>query len=634
MKKLLLLGAGLSLAFCLQAQQRPAKQLIQLDPAIAKKAVPAHQQRLNIEAELPLNPNTTTSPYLGRTSSAVSEAIVGTTEYDLQTNRSTAKRISNNGDGTISIVWTGSADRNGWPDRGTWYNYFDGTSWGTQTGPLEPMRAGFTNIDVEGGVEYTLAHSGASEGVLSSRTKGTGSWTSVFPVGGPLPTGFTDVWWRLAVGGPNNNTIHAIVNSQGTGTTPVAGQSGPITYSRSQDGGQTWDIQHLIIPDIDSSNYWGFSAEDYHIDARGNTVAIVLGGFVNDVVLLKSTDNGTTWTKTIVMAFPDQTYMTSDPTPGITDPDGDGIADTLETNSGDVTVTLDNNSMAHVSFGRMLTLDDDPTAVESYFPGTDGLYYWNETMSTPIIIAGVEDLNGDGDVIFPVNADFSFGLYNAGLTQQPSIGIDAQNNIYIAYSTINELTDTTIFQQLLRHVWAIKSTDGGMTWSLPLDLVPMAAQGGDGEFQEAVFPSMATLVDNNIHVTYQRDIAPGHSLGDPTQAPNNTTTNDIIYVTAPVTDLVTGVNEATSPSQSFSISQNYPNPFKGTSRFELNLVKSADATLEIRNVYGQLVSSESLGKLPAGVHAVTLDGRNLSAGMYYFTVNANGEQLSKNFMIR
>jgi hypothetical protein len=632
MKKVLLLASGILFSLHLQAQHRQGKSII--PSAIANKPLAVQADLLSVDDFLPKSLVKTSSPYLQRTSMAVSETIVGTTEYDLQTNRSTAKRISNNGDGTISAVWTGSNDRNAYPDRGTFYNYFDGTNWNPSGARLEPIRSGFTNISVVNGVEYTMTHNSNSVGVLSYRNKGTGSWQSLTGVGGALPTGFTDVWFRMAVGGTNNQTIHAIVNSQGTQTTPVAGQNGPLTYNRSLDGGVTWDKQHVILPEIDSTQYYGFGAESYHIDAKGNTVAIVGGGFANDVVLLKSTDNGNTWTKTIVLSFPDQIYMSGDHVTGITDVDLDGVADTLETNAGDVTVTIDNNNVCHVSFGRMRMLDDDPAANESFFPGTDGLYYWNETMSQPVEVAGVQDLNGDGEVTFPQNTSFAFGLYNSGLTTHPSIGFDAQNNIYLAYSTINELTDTTFFQQLSRHVWVIKSLDGGVTWSNPFDVVPMQAQGGDGEFQEAVYPSLAKLVDTHLHILYQRDVAPGHSLSSNTaQAGNNTSTNDIVYVKVPVTDLVSGINNTPSADGILKIGQNYPNPFKDRSVIDIELMKSADLNLEIRNVFGQVLKTEELGKLQAGKHSILLDGKSLAAGLYYYTIICNGQKTSKSFVI-
>lgn len=51
------------------------------------------------------------------------------------------------------------------------------------------------------------------------------------------------------------------------------------------------------IPGTDSTEYMGFGGDEYSIDARGNTVAIALGSTITDLMLLKSTDAGLTWTK-------------------------------------------------------------------------------------------------------------------------------------------------------------------------------------------------------------------------------------------------------------------------------------------------------------------------------------------------
>ena len=108
------------------------------------------------------------------------EAIIGNTRFDFQSNRSTAKRISNNGDGTLSAVWNFTPDGGSNSiDRGTGYNYFDGTSWGPfPTSRIEPIRTGFTNLDYTStGGEFVCAHKG-NNGILSShRTiKGVGMW--------------------------------------------------------------------------------------------------------------------------------------------------------------------------------------------------------------------------------------------------------------------------------------------------------------------------------------------------------------------------------------------------------------------------------------------------------------------------
>ena len=52
---------------------------------------------------------------------------------------------------------------------------------------------------------------------------------------------------------------------------------------------------------------------------------------------------------------------------------------------------------------------------------------------------------------------------NSGIASHPQIAGDASGNIYVAYSAINE----NFFngQEYLRHVYAVKSTDAGLSWS-------------------------------------------------------------------------------------------------------------------------------------------------------------------------
>ena len=52
------------------------------------------------------------------------------------------------------------------------------------------------------------------------------------------------------------------------------GLNGAVLYSRSQDGGNSWDIDTLVIPGMDTSSFLGFSADDYAIAAQGETVVI------------------------------------------------------------------------------------------------------------------------------------------------------------------------------------------------------------------------------------------------------------------------------------------------------------------------------------------------------------------------
>jgi hypothetical protein len=643
MKKLLLCGLAITVALSVSAQNRVAgkKQIPLANASRYNKVAKATKSNVGIDNFTPLSSAKLPSinNHSGQKSAgAVTETVIGNTVYDLQSNRGPARRIVNNGDGTISAAWTFSANASGYPDRGTGYNYYDGSSWGTiPAGRLEALRTGFTNIAVSGGNEYTLTHNGTGQGVLLKRTKGAGAWTAYSPVGNPPST---DVWFRMAAGGPNGNTIHAIVNAQGSGTTPVLGQSGPLTYSRSNDGGLTWDIASVVLPGADSSFYAGFSAENYSIDCSGNTVVIVAADLMTDVVMFKSTDNGTTWNKTIIDAAAIPAYnTTADYAPLISDVDNDGVADTILTSAGDPNVTLDPNGNAHVTWSAMTAFDDDTTAGTSLgiFLTTDpGIFYWNEvTGGAPQIVAGLVDQNNDGVFTLATGngTDLPFGRYgNGGLVIHPQIGFNG-SSIYIAYSAVSEVTDTLNYGANLRHIFVTGSTDNGATWTEPLDIVPSAAQGGDGEYQEAVWPSIAKSNGGCIHIVYQRDPAPEYFVNNTSvYGPQNTSTNDIIYVCVPENDVLS-VNEVASSSESFTMSQNYPNPYTGTTSFDINLKNSSDVTVEVYNVLGKLVSTNNYS-LNAGSNKVSIDANGFTSGLYTYSVKVGAEKVTRTMMVK
>ena len=356
-----------------------------------------------------------------------------------------------------------------------------------------------------------------------------------------------------------------------------------------------------------------------------------------DVVMWKSTDNGTTWTKTIIEAAPIAAYNTAaDYAPLISDVDGDGVGDTILSNAGDMNVTLDNNGMVHATWSLMRCLDDDTTAGTSLgvFLTTSGIMYWNEGMSAPAEVAGLVDQNGDGQFTLPAGngTDLPFGRYgNGGLTIHPQIGFDGNNNVFLVYSAVSEATDTINYNAALRHIFLTYSTDMGATWSAAEDLVPSAAQGGDGEYQEGVWPSIAKNNGNAVSIVYQRDPCPEYFVNNTSvYGPQNTSTNDIIFVswTNPV-----GVSEVAT-ANSFTMSQNYPNPVNGTTRFELNLNANSDVTVELYNVLGKLVKTETLNNLNAGSNVITLDLAGFNAGLYTYSVTVGAEKLTRTLMVK
>ena len=81
-------------------------------------------------------------------------------------------------DGTRGAVWTMGFNTTSWPDRGTGYNYFDGTSWGSEpTTRIESVRTGWPQYSALGpNGELVIVHASTPDLITSKRTtKGTGA---------------------------------------------------------------------------------------------------------------------------------------------------------------------------------------------------------------------------------------------------------------------------------------------------------------------------------------------------------------------------------------------------------------------------------------------------------------------------
>ncbi len=75
------------------------------------------------------------------------------------------------------------------------------------------------------------------------------------------------------------------------------------------------------------------------------------------------------------------------------------------------------------------------------------------------------------------------------------------------------------------------------------------------------------------------------------------------------------------PSE-FSLSQNVPNPFNPTTEIEFALPVASDVKLTVFNVLGEQTTVLTSGGYPAGTHRVTFDASSLSAGVYFYRLEA------------
>jgi len=72
----------------------------------------------------------------------------------------------------------------------------------------------------------------------------------------------------------------------------------------------------------------------------------------------------------------------------------------------------------------------------------------------------------------------------------------------------------------------------------------------------------------------------------------------------------------------FSVAQNYPNPFNVKTSISFALPTSANVTVTIYNVAGQVVQTINAGQMDAGVNSVNWDASNVGSGVYFYKVVA------------
>jgi hypothetical protein len=204
----------------------------------------------------------------------------------------------------------------------------------------------------------------------------------------------------------------------------------------------------------------------------------------------------------------------------------------------------------------------------------------------------------------------------------PTIHVDDQGRIFVVYASTTETFDN--FEWNYKKLWARAYDNGiwGPFYHVTQDITHI--------FDESINPSMANGSDDeNIYFLYMADGTPGTAIdGD-----HDYQENRITVAALPKSDLLTGIHTPGVITDAI-VSQNYPNPFTGTSTITVTLKRNANLSIEVTNNTGQQIMLKERGYVIAGTYYFSVDATEIPSGIYFYTVKADDSQVTRKMIVQ
>ena len=639
MKKVLLLSLSLALGFSAFAQQRVAKNDIVPFKASMNKTMVGNE--VGTASTSNYAPQTAKSVVINRYED-MEEAETMTTYYDLQSNSWCSNRMYQLPGGQVGVVATFSLqDNQTASDRGTGYNFYDGSDWGDQPeARIEPFRTGWPTICQYGETgEVMISHSPVH--CFIREVAGEGEWQDMgllpdHPEGYPYDEDLA--WPRVATTGDHHDIIHVIADLQHSGDVIEHHQ----VYYRSEDGGQTWITAYSPLAQ-DGEETGHYTADSYNIAANGHTVAMIYGDDLQGhVVMYKSNDDGQNWERTVIWENPYYGYdWETDPQSIYTD---------TVFGPADLALAIDHNGVAHVAMSTYEYIHDELGNTYTTWSGltVDGIYYWNSNEPAPIqspdgnphhalrlwwpsgdgyvhmeadstkwcgFLPLYEGYEYDKDKFYREN-DY-FYKFRSGQSGMPALSIDPLGNVACAYSCPNisrEDNEGSSGSHYMRSIYvSYRNVDEGYWHQVEDDLTD--------DFMMALTENIFTISANNTYnpgefwFGFQSDDQIGLYWGS--NATQTSASDNTIFVAKVIAnpEFVSVPENHDAQDVVYNI---YPNP--ATDYVVVSSAMEADATVTIYNLVGQVVNQFNK-HLTLGENNINID---LKSGVYFCTISANG----------
>lgn len=426
------------------------------------------------------------------------------TVYDWQTNHGARTWTIQWPDGKVNFAYTHSSEDSPFSDRGTAIGTYDAVNdvWTPGGARIENERTGSGSIARygENGIVLVSFNSAREVGVYIIPDKDNIQPGTLEPV--YLDSDYSLGWPNVMTSGPNRDIIHILATAQGH---TVNGVTDPLLYFRSQDGGQTWDKQDVMIDLLDSSHTKQLIMNCAHWmeTTSNNRLAAVINDRWIDGKVIYSDDNGETWDEIVYYEHPgyDQFFNVPFYYPRWVSAQWDSnmklhIAYEFNASGGEVGSTMGYSILGGVAYwSEVMPLNPAAHAVGSVGPAGEPFimnsYYieedirnslWKYTDASHVMlpeyigpIMPLDD-NGNPEEDPYMTTEFNIedltlhGDYNCGICVMPVLCIDPETNYMIAVWSAMDENNVDSNGRFYFKLFARASEDGGTTWSKMVQL--------------------------------------------------------------------------------------------------------------------------------------------------------------------
>ncbi len=519
--------------------------------------------------------------------------------YDYETNGESKHQIYRSSATimhAVKMTSTDSANQN--TSRRSVYSFSDddGATW-TFITQVPSIRSGFTALECLSDGSALIANHYQPGAVLDGYVSydvapGAGSFTGV-EVTHPF------IWPGLAKYSNGNFMVAGETYTGGAGTdtgavcvfNPTTHTNGPTTLLFNNAGASQTNMR------------WTYAAGPggagiYVVDA----ISDVGGNFgLSRIFIFKTTDNGATWDNGSVMYNP--TIVGTD---------------TLSPFFG-LDAIYDNAGNYYVAFNT-----NDPTGNFSA-----GKMWVSKNSGPPVLVAQHSGTNGiPGAANLVLHAD-------AGICtiDHPSLSISADGStIFCAFSVQYEADTLNGFNKC--HIFYSASSTSTLSFFPPVQVTNSGAGSFDERYVSVheVAPDLGGAMGTTLYMVYQKDVQPGScSFNDNAPISRSQHVFRKIYNA----NIPIGIiNIGSEIPKTYSLQQNFPNPFNPVTKIRFELPSAGNVTLKVYNSLGQIVNTLVNNEYTsAGIKEVSFNAANMPSGVYFYSLESGNFSQTKKMML-